>query len=252
MKNTYIISALALGLTLGVVSPNLAYAQEYITTQSTELDLAITNARVAQEVANQTNTLRAKQLSNYIERVLQAADTNSNANPDELIKVLDDATTSTYLLLGKNATPKTSKTTDVQPAPAKTIAESQVATVAEPVTVAEEVSSAVTPEAEEVATKGTSKTQSAESTSTTIKLEVPAQPEVKTAVANSETDHKAILATAQINAEHTTVDDTTAPEVPHTGEVKNNLVGRIIAISVAAVVAMAGAIVIVKRIKKNA
>lgn len=251
MKNTFKISALVLGMALGMLaSSNYTYAQEYITTQNTELERAIVNARAAQEEANRIGTTRAKQLSNYIERMLKTAKANNNANPEELIRALDDATATTYLLLGKSQPQATAKVAqENMPVVMSEPVSAQVA-VTEPteavVATLEEASAepvTETPVQNKVATAGT-----------TITVEVPAeQPKAEIAIATDE-DDKVILATAKIDTDNTTVDDTTTPEaeVPNTGEVKNNLVGKIIAITVAAIVALGGAILIVKRIKKNA
>lgn len=302
MKNTPIVSALALSLVLVASFGSNALAQEYITTQSAELNQAIARAEKAQQDAAAAGSVRGKQISNYIGGVLEQARKNGYANAEDLTRVLNDAATATPLLLGTSTsnTPTNtptgttsifqidakavdtttdreataSKNFDVANANSST--ESSITTSANNRTTAAQntPAKAVAPEviaqanSDQVVANTVSTQAAAKTAGTGVTLKVEVKPEATTAntdmvmdaetVTNlntavaSDAQNRVILANATVRSTVNDINANAEPaEVPNTGESKNTL-GKIIATAMAAIVAMFGAVMIVKRIKKNA
>lgn len=253
-------------------------AQEYITLQNTESDQALQqainrakDARVSAIQAAEAGSVRGAQISKYIDGVLTTAQNNKYADTDELIRALNDAAVATPLLLGSYQTnapkatssPKTSTISSTAKTAAEPVVQNATVANAELVAPKAETSEAVTTvspktvsepaEATLAKTTTPAAPKSNRTAGTKISLEIKAQPEVTadttTSDENKNSDQKIILANATVA---NNLDAAAAePEVPNTGEAKNT-VGRIIATTVAAIVAMFGAVLIVKRIKKNA
>lgn len=306
VKNTAIVSALALSLVLVASFGSKALAQEYITTQSAELNQAIARAEKAQQDAAAAGSVRGKQISNYIGGVLEQARKNGYTNAEDLTRVLNDAATATPLLLGTSTSNTQTNTptgaTSIFQIDAKAVdtATDREATASKNFDVANANSStessittsannratsaqntpakAVAPEvttqanSDQVVANTVSTQAAAKTAGTGVTLKVEVKPEATTANTRAKTDtvmdaetvtnlntavasdaqNRVILANATVRSTVNDINANAEPaEVPNTGESKNTL-GKIIATAMAAIVAMFGAVMIVKRIKKNA
>lgn len=255
MKSTSVLSALALSFVLAAVSGSAAVAQEYITTQSVELNQAIARAEAAKTIADSNDSVRGQQISKYIGEILAQAKSNNYKNADDLTRVLNDAATATPLLLGTNqTTAKAAETTTSVRTSGNTAPINAPATVSEPALTADtnEEVAVLSMGEDAVAEKETvAVTPVAKNSGVAIRVEVKAQPEVEVSTANPE-ENTVVLANAHVESTVNNINSTPeASEVPNTGETKNP-VGKFVATAVAAIVAMGGAVLIVKRMKKNA
>lgn len=205
-------------------------------------------------MADSNDSVRGQQISKYIGEILAQAKSNNYKNADDLTRVLNDAATATPLLLGTNqTTAKAAETTSVRTS-GNTAPVNSPAAASEPVldTDANEEIAVLSMDEDTVVEKETVAVASvAKNSGVAIRVEVKAQPEMEVSTANPE-ENTVVLANAHVESTVNNINSTPeASEIPNTGETKNP-VGKFVATAVAAIVAMGGAVLIVKRMKKNA